>query len=123
METPIIEKPKRIVDRRRSVWSKADIELLKSDLPAKEIATKLNMTLIHVYSKRYQLKKKSQSAGQKAAETRKRNKEAGIIASITPKQPISNPRQLNFIVNNIPLQIAGECKNVMISKECIQVNY
>ena len=32
METPIIEKPKRIVDRRRSVWSKADIELLKQQM-------------------------------------------------------------------------------------------
>ena len=110
METPIIEKPKRIVDRRRSVWSKADIELLKSDLPAKEIATKLNMTLIHVYSKRYQLKKKLQSAGQKAAETRKRNKEAGIIASITPRQPISSPKQLNFIVNKILIALSSTCR-------------
>lgn len=127
-------------------WSADQMQMFFDGFSNKEIAKKANRTLKETACKRSYLKAHSNltvsgksvkdlSAGQKAAATRKANKlnlkfynannENSTLVKpkkqVVKKEPKTLTKDLNIIVNGVPVVISNNCKRVFIGKDTISV--
>ena len=108
-------------------WNSEQDKLLTS-FSVKEVSEKLGISKSKIYGRIHYLVHKGQgfstvisskglSAGKKAALTRAKNKKA---AEVLPTKQVGNYK---FIINGINIEISGNPKLILTSKESMKIDY
>ncbi len=113
-------------------WTKLEEKMIKT-MTIEEVSEKLGIPISAVRARKIKLSKqpgqgftsvipsKEMTPGKKAWRTRKANILKGIKV---PTEVSPNTKKgLTFLINGVNIQISGDIKDVLVSKDKININY